>query len=129
MKNITILFILFIQLAYASDTYYYKNNQKVPLTKNSDFLLRSNSTVDYYKNNRGIIMGVTDRLIVKLKDINELESYLSEFNLVKEKELGDNLFLLKTQNKNLTIEISNRLNEKESVEYAHPDFIKKSMRR
>jgi len=128
MKNITIIFIVLIQLGCANDSYYYKNNKKVTLTPNTS-MLRSSLSLDYYQNDKGIILGVSDKLIVKLKDSSSLEKYLSEFNLTLEKTLSKNLYLLKTQNKSLTINISNRLNEKEDVKYAHPDFIKKRMRR
>ena len=128
MKNIIIIFIVLIQYGCANDNYYYKNNQKVTITQ-SVSMLRSNINIDYYQNNQGIVLGVTDRLIVKLKDNKDLEQTLNEFNLRLEKTLSKNLYLLKTINKNLTIDISNRLSEKEYIEYSHPDFIKKRISR
>ncbi len=128
MRNITITFILLIQYGCASDNYSYKNNQKVTITPNIS-MIRSISDIDYYQNNRGIVLGVTDKLIVKLKDDKKLEDILIEFNLILEKTLSKNLYLFKTTNKNLTIDISNRLSEKEYTEYSHPDFIKKRMSR
>ena len=120
--------MVLIQYGCASDNYYYKNNQKVTITQ-SVSMLRSNINIDYYQNNQGIVLGVTDRLIVKLKDNKDLEQTLNEFNLRLEKTLSKNLYLLKTINKNLTIDISNRLSEKEYIEYSHPDFIKKRINR
>ena len=90
---------------------------------------RSNSSIDYYSTEKGITIGVTDKLIVKLKNDSSLGKYLNEFNLVLEKVLGKNIYLLRVNNKNLTIDTSNRLAEKKDVLYAHPDFIKKRMRR
>ncbi len=127
MKNIIILIALF-QFGCASDNYYYKNNQKVSITPNTS-ISRSDSSMDYYENEKGIVLGVTDKLIVKLKDTNSLQKYLNKFNLTLEKTLTENLYLLKVENRSLTIDISNRLNEKEDVKYAHPDFIKKRMSR
>lgn len=128
MKKITSVLILLIQLGCASDNYYYKNNQKVSI-KPSTSVLRSDVGIDYYQNDKGILLGVTDKLIVKLKNSNNLKKYLVEFNLIMEKTLGKNLYLLKAQEKSLTIDISNRLSEKEDVVYAHPDFIKQRVRR
>ena len=121
--KIVIILMFFNQLIY-SDNYYYQNLKKVKLIPHYS-TLRISSNIDYYKNCKGIILGVTNKLIVKLKNASVLNRYLHDFNLTKEKTLSKNLFLLKTQNKNLTISISNRLNEKSDVKYAHPDFIKK----
>ncbi len=128
MKNIIIIFIVLIQYGCASDNYYYKNSQKVTITPNAS-ILRSNPNMDYYQNSQGVVLGVTDKLIVKLKDDKLLEQMSDEFGLTLEKRLSKNLYLFKASNKNLTIDISNRLSEKEYIEYSHPDFIKKRMGR
>lgn len=127
IKTITIILILFVQPGCASDN-YYRNNLKVSI-KPIPSLSKSNSRVDYYQNEHGTVLGVSNKLIVKLKDSSSLEYCLDEFNLTLEKTLGKNLYLLKSSDKNLTIDISNRLNEKDDVKYAHPDFIKKIKRR
>lgn len=127
MKNY-ILIILLFQFINASDNYYYSKNQKEYLTLKND-LLDENSSINYYKNNKGIILGVTNKIIVKLKDGIEVDILLKEFNLILEKKIAKNLFLLKTEDKNLTIDISNQLNEDESTEYAQPDFIKQRFSR
>lgn len=59
-----------------------------------------------------MILGVTDKLILKLKDEKKLKNYLDEFKITLEKTLGQNLYLLKTTNKSLTIDMANRLNGK-----------------
>jgi len=128
MKNLIIIFIVLLQYGCANDNYYYKNNQKITITP-SISISRNSSNIDYYQNNEGIVLGVTDKLIVKLKDDKNLEEILNEFNLILEKTLSKNMYLLKTINKNLTIDVSNRLSEKEYIEYSHPDFIKKRMNR
>jgi len=128
MKNIIILFIVLIQYGCANDNYYYKNNQKInltPLNKAS----RDMSKINYYENNQGVVLGITDKLMLKLKDRKFLDNTLSEFNLTLEKTLGNNLYLVRTADKSLTIDISNNLNKKEYIEYAHPDFKKKMIRR
>ena len=128
MRNIIIIFIVFVQYGCASDSYYYQNSKKIGLSSVKS-ISRSNSKIDYYQNERGTVMGVTNHLIVKFKNIKNLNHYLSEFNLAIEKILGKNLYLLKTINKSLTINISNRLSEKADIEYSQPDFIKKRVRR
>jgi len=128
MKKIMIFFIVLTHILDANDNYYFKNNQKENLTPYTS-ISRSTSHIDYYSTDKGITFGVTDKLIVKLKNEKSLEKCLNEFNLTVEKSLSKNLYLLKTTNKKLTIDISNRLSEKNEVEYAHPDFTKKTMSR
>ncbi|MFA6137367.1 MAG: hypothetical protein WC667_04700 [Sulfurimonas sp.] len=131
MKNLMILFMLLLQYGKADDTYYYKNNQQVTITKipTTASTYRGGSTVDYYKTDNGVTIGVNDKIIVKINSDSDINKYLNMFNLTIEKELSNNLYLLKAENKSLTIDISNRLSEKEDVEYAHPDFIKKRVSR
>ena len=96
-----LIIIALIQVGCANGIYYYKNNQKENLTPHTS-ISRSNSNIDYYQNNEGVVLGVTDKLIVKSKDDKELEQILNEFNLTLEKNLSKNLYLLKTSNKSLT---------------------------
>jgi len=128
MKHILIIFVVFLQYGCASDNYYYQNNKKVSLSL-IDSMTRGYSSIDYYKNERGTVLGVSDNLIVKLKNSKNLSNYLKEFDLKMEKSLGQNLYLLKTKDKSLTLNISNTLNKKADIEYAQPDFIKKNIRR
>ncbi|QOY51971.1 S8 family serine peptidase [Candidatus Sulfurimonas baltica] len=128
MKKSLLIIISILQLACASDSYYYHNNQKVYLIP-YNISLRSSSNIDYYQNEKGVVLGITDKLIVKLKNDISINNLLSKFNISIEKNLDKNLYLLKTTDKSLTIDISNRLTEKEYVEYAHPNFIKKRIRR
>ena len=133
MKIITIILIILIQLALAQDNYYYKNNQKQSLTPinvvNTKSLSKVKSTMDYYENENGIVLGVSDKLILKLNNEDNLQVYLDEFNITLKKILSKNLYLLKVEDKKSTIDISNRLRQKDDVEYAHPDFTKKRVRR
>lgn len=128
MKNILFIFIVFIHYSYADGIYYYQNNQKVMLTP-INTSLRSTSSTDYYKNKNGIIFGVNDTLLIKLHKSSDLENILNDFNLSLVKSLTTHLYLLKTSSKDLTIDISNKLSEKAEVFYAHPNFLKKRIKR
>jgi hypothetical protein len=92
-------------------------------------IARDSSSIDYYTNEKGIVLGVTDTLIVKFKYERNLNNYLNEFNLTLIKRLGNGLYLLKVENKNLTIDISNKLTQKVDIKYAHPNFIKNIIKR
>ncbi len=120
-----IVFIFLLSYGYAHDNYYYKNNHKTELHPAS----KQHPNINYYQNTKGYLFGVTDTLIIKLKDAHYLPSLLDTFELTLEKALGNNLYLLKTSNKDLTIDIANRLHELPYIEYAHPDFVKHNIRR
>jgi len=120
--------MLLTQLINAGDNYFYNNAKEVLLTPLNS-TARNFKDIDYYQNERGITLGVKDTLLLKLQDEENLQNYLSEFNITLVKSLGKNLYFLKTTDKALTINISNRLSEKEDVAYAHPNFIKKRVRR
>lgn len=122
------MLIVFAELLSASEQYYYQDNQKIILAPYHDrFTQRSD--VDYYKNSKNLILGVTDKLIIKTRGDIDIVKYLDTFKLIVLKKLDTTIYLLKTQNKSLTIDIANKLNEYEDVIYAHPDFIKKRVLR
>lgn len=128
MKNIILVFWLLLQVAFASDKYYFENNKKVMLTPIKN-ISRSIKKIDYYKNENGVTLGATNKLILKLKDDSNLQKYLNDYNLTIKSKLGKNLYLLKTENNNLAIDTANALKQKEDVLYSHPDFIKKIISR
>ena len=126
--NKVIVLILLTQFLNAGDNYFYNNGKETLLTPLNS-TARNFKNIDYYQNERGITLGVKDTLLLKLQDEKNLQKYLNEFNISIVKSLDKNLYLLKTLDKSLTIDIANRLSEKEDVEYSHPDFIKKSLQR
>ncbi|MEA3369984.1 MAG: hypothetical protein U9Q40_01440, partial [Campylobacterota bacterium] len=90
IKVLTATLLLFSQVGCASDSYYYKNSQKVELQPKP---FRSSTKIDYYQNSRGIVLGVSDRLILKLKNPQNLKEYLLEFDLKIERSLSENIYL------------------------------------
>ena len=132
MKKTFLITIALTQLTFASDNYYYQNSKKIHLTQviaPSNDLLKNNLNLDYYQNENNITLGVGDKIIVKIKEGVVIENLLTQFNLSFEKKLAKNLYLVKVANKNVAIDIANRLSEHLEVEYAQPDFHKTRIRR
>jgi hypothetical protein len=129
MKSILVILVLLVLSLSANDEFYYQNGKKVSLKFVMMPLSRGVESLRFYKNEHGVLLGISKRLIVKLKDGAVLDSYLKEFDLQKVKTLGKNLYLLETKDRSLSIDVANKLYEKDDVEYAHPDFIKKRKRR
>ena len=88
----------------------------------------STKEVITYKINN-ITVGITNKIIIKLDNNQTLHKYLDDFNLTKIKKIGKNIFLVKVSDNNQTLEVSNQLTKMEGIKYAHPDFIKKRIRR
>lgn len=132
MKQI-ILFLTFLLFANASasDNFYYQDGKKVmliPMRSIQKFSkIDSNKKIHFYRSNR-IVVGVTDKIIVKLEQDN-IEKYILDFNLTKVKKLGKNLYLVKVKNSVKTIDIANKLTKTKGIKYVHPDFIKKMRKR
>ena len=131
MKILFSLFFIILSLYAAEGSFYYENGKKISLKPVSSPLrtLNEKSGIDYYQTQRGIVVGVSDKLLVKLQDKSQLQALLKEFNLVMLKAYNNNIFLLQTPSKNKTITIANELHQKENVLFAHPDFLKQSMKR
>lgn len=128
MKKIIITLIILIQTVYAQEHYYYKNNTKVPLYEYNSHS-RNTENIDYYKNEKGILLGVTDKIIVKCKQTGCLKNYILEFNLTSPVKLGNDLYAVKVTHRSLTLDTANKLSQKDDIAYAHPDFIKKQLSR
>ncbi len=129
-KSIMILLGLSISVL-AQETYYYKNYKKEPLipieTKQTQS--RSIKPMQYYKNAEGVVMGVGQKLIVKIEDNASLSSYLAKYNVTMVRKLSHKLYLLRNNSTQNTLHIANQLTEEGGIVYAQPDFIKKIIRR
>ncbi len=128
MKNLLVFLVPFMVYIYADELYYYQDDQKVTLVPYHDRFTQQ-SNIDYYKNNNGLVVGVTDKIIIKTSAGTDIAKYLDAFNLSLLKRLDDDIYLLRTQDKSLTLGTANKLNEQEHIVYAHPDFIKRRILR
>lgn len=120
--------VLLTQFIYANESYYCYGDKKisiVPLIDKS----RSIKAVDYYQDENGHVLGVSDKLIVAFKDSASLQTILENYKVTIVSELFTNTYLLKVSNKKETLSMANTLNELSEVLYAHPDFLKKRFKR
>jgi len=128
MKAIVVLVIFALINLFAGSACYYKFGKKVCL-KHINKIERSISNMDYYQNKNGVVVGVSNKLIVKLKQGKNIDDILTKFNLSLEKNLGKDLYLLKTFDKNETVDMASKLYESGLVKYAQPDFSRKMISR
>lgn len=120
MKKLIIFVCCF---AFANAEFFIHEGKKVDIQKIEN-QSRSFENVDYYKTKNGVILGVNDEVIVKFKDIDLLGKVLLKYNLKIAKKIQENSFLLKTTNKNLSLNIANELSNESYIQYAYPNFVK-----
>jgi uncharacterized protein YbcI len=119
LKAIFLFFSLFGVLS-ATEYFYYNGDKKVTLIKTT----QSNETINYYTTPANTIIGVTDEIMIKLKDSTMLESLSIKYNFLVIDTLTENIYLIKVSNKEETLPMANELYLEDSVQYASPNFIK-----
>jgi len=128
LKKIILFFLVVILELVAQESFYYKNNKKqilYPLHRDT----RSVENIDYYQNERGQVLGVTDEIIVKTGDYETLKQNGEKYGFIIVKKLFTNLYLIRVSDRKETLQVANLLTMQKSVDFAHPNFIKKAIRR
>ena len=125
MKEIIFTFMLLLEFTMAKD-YFYKDDKKIVIEKVG---MSNIKNIEYYKTEEGIFLGISDKIIVKMKDIDFLEKYIQKYNISMQKKISKNLYLIQVKDRSKTLHVANELHEEEDVEYAQPDFIKKRILR
>ena len=128
MKNTLIYLLLGSCMLLAQESYYYKNYTKATLTP-INTKQRNLTHLQYYSNEAGVVMGVGKKILLKVADATQLHSYVQEYKLKVLKELSKGLYLVENMSQTDTLEVANTLTLQKGVVYAHPDFVKKMMRR
>lgn len=128
--NIILILMALFQVGCASDLYYYKGKKEVyiePLEKNN--ISRSLNKLDMYQTSDGKQLGIADTISIQFIDISNLQTYLTNYDLKIEKDLGNNIYILKTKNKSLTLKIANELALQDDVKFAEPNFYQRIEKR
>jgi len=130
MRVVT-LFLLLILGLFAKDLYYYQNHKKVvlsPVFEERGFN-RSMASVAYFNTTQGHTVGVRNEVIVKLKP-GFLIDTLKEYGSFKiKKNLSKRLYVLQTDSPKEAIALANALYKDHRVVYAHPNMIRRMLKR
>ncbi len=126
MKKI-ICFSLFLSFLNA-DMYYFKQGKKVFL-KPLLHVERSISSLDFYENENGFILGVDNTLLVAFRDEKNLTKYIKDYDVKSYKNVFGSLYKFSLSDRAQTIKVANELAQKEDVKYAYPNFYKKRIKR
>lgn len=122
-KVLLFLFLMALVAEAQTQCHYYNGEQKVMLTPIQS-LGRSFGAYDFYRDEKGVRLGIAKGILLGLSDEKNLEAYLQEFDAKLIKKLGSGIYLLEVSDKSKTIDAANALREKEDALFAHPDFLK-----
>lgn len=124
---IRVVFILFLGLYLGANESYYDKGVLVELSSSDK--ARALGSSNSYETPSGVIVSVTNELLVKCKeDVGCLE-LLSSYKPQEVKQISKTLYMLKVENTQRVFSLSRELYESGSVEFAHPNFRKKSTKR
>lgn len=128
MKQKLLFCFLFLSSVYGSnDSFYYNGDKKISLERvQNSTITRSidQDNIIYYKTSRNITLGVTNEIIIKLKDIGMLDYLKNKYNFELIKEIIPNTYLVKIQDNEATLETANLIHNETGVGYASPNFLK-----
>jgi len=116
-----------VSLVWGGEFYYMSGGKRVELTlvESGTVTPRSSQNILRFKDGEGKEIAIPNRLLVKLKDRETLDQYLTIYKMKIVKEYPDNTFLLETDSPLSAMDIANTLSQDSHVIYAQPDLIRK----
>lgn len=115
-----------VSMLFGGEFYYMNANKRVDLTPvDSAVMTRSSQKLLHFRDLEDRDIAIANRLLVKLKNRNNLGKYLTEYDMKIIKEYPNNMFLFETNSAKLAIDIANILSQKPDVIYAQPDLIRR----
>ena len=137
MRKIFLLIFFMLSIGWGKELFYYSGGKKHPLIAKFSrsevrHLLPPNQRkvkATYYRTLNNDLVGIGDRIIVGVKNKKILEKIVKKYRLKVIEELKGNMFVLKTPERSLTLDIANEIYEMEGVEFSHPDFIREKRKR
>ncbi len=137
MRRIFLLIFFIFSLAFSKELFYYSGGKKHPLiAKFSRAEVRGSIPsshekikATYYRTLNNDLVGIGDRIIVGVKNEKVLDKIVKKYRLKVIDRLKGNMFVLKTPERSLTLDIANEIYEMEGVEFSHPDFIREKRKR
>lgn len=116
-----LLLLIWVPLILNAE-YYFENGNKVELTKLSITTNRSGKTVTKYRNANGRIFELEDRIILQLKNINDLTKIVEKYDVEVLEEMNSGFVLIRVKDRENIFVISRELQNETFVNFAHPDF-------
>jgi len=135
IPTLILTFIFITPLIQANES-YYKNGKLVELIDSysersiyrSSYINTKNKPIKYYKTTNGKSIGVSNKILVQCKKDTNCPKLLEYFNLSNFTKLSNDIYKVTVENNNV-FDMSKMIFETGKVEFAHPDFTKKRIKR
>ena len=129
MKNVVlVLLFLFTGTAWAEELFYL-NGGDIHRLIPAEPGIEEDGMTDYYRTEKGVLVGVRDQIILSLRPGAALGELLDRFPVTLLKPLGGGDYLLQLPSRSLTLSVANMLSEEAGVASAQPDFVKRVLPR
>ena len=124
-------FLLFLLplLLFSQEFYYYKGGKKRALTPIERGKLRSYDTTLYFRDKIGIKLGVTNKLLVKLKESVLIVDVEDRYRVRFVRKVTPKILMFEAESPMECINVANKMVENKDAVFAHPDFISTKQRR
>ena len=128
MKLKLLMPLLALTIAGCASNFYYEEGEKIEVIQ----LKEKRSSIDnvtYYKTSKGYKVGVNNEILLQCVEATDCKEILSKYALISITSLSDKILLVKVSEDENVFEMSQKLYEDKSIEFAHPNFIKVRKRR
>ncbi|MEA3383650.1 MAG: hypothetical protein U9Q20_03110 [Campylobacterota bacterium] len=120
---------LFISLSFSSDIFYYNGDEKVYLHESTNELRTINKNIKFYLTSRGSTLGITDKILIKIKTNEDINDIINDYNITLVKKVLENTYLIKVKENSQTLEVANEIYLDKRVNISYPDFLRKRTKR
>ncbi len=125
------LLILLFWTSYIliADSIYYEYGKKVVLSKLPTQRVVNGHTIQYYQTQDGNKIGVKNEVIIKCDSAVVCQNIFNKYDLNSTKKLSEKFYLISVPKNQDLFELSSKLYMEDSIEMAHPNFVKKRFKR
>jgi hypothetical protein len=128
IKTIILMLLAIVSLSSANEI-YYKDGKLVTLQNLHLSRSVNNSYVNFYKNEHGQKIGITDEILIQCKEGVSCLKLFNKMSITNYSKLTDKIFIVKVEDYDNIFSLSRELYESGEVEFAHPNFIQEKKRR
>jgi transcriptional/translational regulatory protein YebC/TACO1 len=124
------IFILSLTFSYANK-FYYEFDKKVEIKTNTTTksLNQTYDDIQEYTTTDGKTVKFKNQILVQCKKNSYCEDDFENLNLTNYKNIGNNTYVIKLDNTQDIFSFCQKLYDKEDIKSAHPNYIRKLIKR
>ena len=123
-----ILLIIGLSMLGSAGDFYYENGKKIEVVKIQK-KRSSNSTIEYYKSEKGHVVGVENDLLVECEEKVNCREVLTAYETISVSNLTDTIYLIRISKDKNIFKFAENLYNNKKIKIAHPNFRKEKRRR